>query len=84
MNTYEWFRERIYKLEETSHDPRDKKAAREKAEEEVLTQYKKIPIGLFYKEERPTYEDQLPQIADKPLVEKQLEIDITPLLKKLI
>jgi len=84
LNTYEWFRERVYKLEEAGHDSRDKKAAREKAEEEVLTQYKKIPIGLFYKEERPTYEDQLPQIADKPLVEKQLEINITPLLKKLV
>lgn len=84
LNTYEWFRERVYKLEESGHNPRDKKAAREKAEEEVASGYKKIPIGLFYKEERPTYEDQLPQLKDSALVEKSLSVDIAPLVKRFI
>lgn len=84
LNTYEWFRERVYKLEEAGHNPADKKAAREKAEEEVATQYKRIPIGLFYKENRPTYEAQLPQLAEKALVEKELETDIKPLLDRFL
>ncbi|MEM3422937.1 MAG: thiamine pyrophosphate-dependent enzyme [Candidatus Bilamarchaeaceae archaeon] len=84
LNTYEWFRERVYKLEESGHNPTDKKAAREKAEEEVITEYKKIPIGLFYKEERPTYEEQLPQLKDQTLVEKSLDVDISPLIKRFI
>ncbi|MEM3075736.1 MAG: thiamine pyrophosphate-dependent enzyme [Candidatus Bilamarchaeaceae archaeon] len=83
LNTYEWFRERIYKLEETGHNPKDKKAAREKAEEDCATDYKKVPIGLFYKEERPTYEDQLPQVKDMPLVEKKLDVDLTKELERL-
>ncbi len=76
-NTYEWFRERIYKLEDANHDPRNKEKAREKAEEDVKTDYRKVPIGLFYKEEKPTYEDLLPQIKDKPLVEHELQIDLS-------
>ncbi len=76
LNTYEWFRERVYKLEEAGHNPKDRKAAREKAEEDGNNGYKKIPIGLFYKEDKPTYEDSLPQIKDKPLVEHKLKIDL--------
>lgn len=76
LNTYEWFRERVYKLEDAKHDPKDKKAAVEKAEEDMKTEYKKCPIGLFYKEEKPTYEDLLPQIKDKPLVDHELKVDL--------
>ncbi len=77
LNTYEWFRERVYKLEDMGHKPTDKKAALEKAEEDTKTDYKKCPIGLFYKEEKPTYEDLLPQIKGKPLVKHGLKIDLS-------
>ncbi len=76
-NTYEWFRERVYRLEDAKHNPKDKKAAVEKAEEDSRTEYKKVPIGLFYKEEKPTYEDLLPQIKGKPLVEQELKVDLS-------
>ncbi len=76
LNTNEWFRERVYKLEDKGFDPSDKKAALEKAEEDIKSEYKKCPIGLFYKEEKPTYEDLLPQIKDKPLVDYELKIDL--------
>jgi len=76
LNTYEWFRDRVYKLEGAKHDPKDKKSAVEKAEEDIKTDYKKCPIGLFYKEEKPTYEDLLPQIKDKPLVDHELKVDL--------
>ncbi len=76
LNTNEWFRERVYKLEDKGFNPSDKKAALEKAEEDIKSEYNKCPIGLFYEEEKPTYEDLLPQIKDKPLVDHELKIDL--------
>jgi len=78
LNTYQWFKERIYKLEEAGHDPTDKWKALEKSFEWG----DKIPIGLFYKEDRPTYRDNLPHIKGRPLTELALDkVDISPLLK---
>ena len=57
-NTYPWFRERIYKLEDERHDPSDFRLAMEKAFEWGA----RIPIGLFFKVERPTYEDEEPAL----------------------
>ncbi|HBI35736.1 TPA: hypothetical protein DDY47_02270, partial [candidate division WWE3 bacterium] len=34
---------------------------------------KKIPLGIFYRSERPSYEDQLLQIKEKPLIETPVE-----------
>ncbi len=58
LNTYDWFRQRIYKLEETGHDPRSFEQAIKKAYETSP----KIPIGLFYVTERPTYEEYFADI----------------------
>jgi len=80
-NTYEWFSERVYKLEETDHDVTDKQAAFMKS----LEWNNRIPIGLFYKEIRPTYEDELPQIAETPLVKQRIEdIDIKSLMDEFV
>jgi len=84
LNTYQWFQERVYKLEAANHDPKDKAAAMEKALEDSKTDYKKVPIGLFYKEERPTYEETLPQIKGKPLVRQDISnVDISMAYKDL-
>jgi 2-oxoglutarate ferredoxin oxidoreductase subunit beta len=56
MNTYDWFRERVYKMD--GHDVADKGAALKKAFEEEDTGYAKLPLGLFYRTEKPTYEEQ--------------------------
>ncbi|MFH1508599.1 MAG: 2-oxoacid:ferredoxin oxidoreductase subunit beta [bacterium] len=79
-NTYEFFRDRVYKLEEEkSYDPANKMAALKKADEWG----KKIPIGLFFKKDLPTYESQLPQLNDKPLVEQFYDKrDMKPFLEK--
>src|SRR5260370_27557087 len=49
QNTYQWFRERVYKLEEAGHDPTDYRAAFDKA----LEWGAKIPIGLLYRDPNP-------------------------------
>ena len=53
VNTFEYFRERCYKLEDEGHDVGNMAAAFEKAGEWG----DKIPIGVFYKTDKPTYED---------------------------
>jgi len=80
-NTYEWFSERVYKLEETGHDVTNKQVAFLKS----LEWNDRIPIGLFYREIRPTYEDELPQIAEVPLVKQRIEeINITALMDEFV
>ena len=42
----------------------------------------KINVGVYYKEDRSTYEDELPMIAEKPLVEQSIDtIDISDAMK---
>ncbi len=81
INTYPYFQKNCYKLEEKGHDPKDKMKAFERAQEWGEG---KIPIGVFYKEERPTYEDELPTIAEKPLAHQDVSnVDISKLLDEL-
>ena len=69
-NTFQWYRERVYKLEdEDGYDPNDKKAALEKA----LEWGERIPIGVIYKKESPTYEEQLPALSKGALVTQQID-----------
>jgi 2-oxoglutarate ferredoxin oxidoreductase subunit beta len=80
LNTYEWFRQRIYKLEETGHDYTDKQKALQKSFEWG----DHIPIGVFYKEERPTYRDNLEHLKGLALTEFSLEdIDIEPIIESM-
>jgi 2-oxoacid:acceptor oxidoreductase, beta subunit, pyruvate/2-ketoisovalerate family len=65
LNTYEWFRKRIYKLESIGHDPTNFELALKRAFEFG----DKIPIGLFYKTEKPSYEEYFEDIYNgKPLI----------------
>jgi 2-oxoglutarate ferredoxin oxidoreductase subunit beta len=66
---YDFYKERVYKLEdEEGYDPSDKAAAWERAQEWG----DRIPIGIFYRTEIPTYEDQVPALRAGPLVKQPL------------
>jgi len=67
-NTFQWYKERTYKLEDEKYDPRDKRAALEKA----LEWGDKIPIGVIYEGNLPVYEDQLPALRKGPLVRNEI------------
>jgi 2-oxoglutarate ferredoxin oxidoreductase subunit beta len=69
INTYQFYNERVYKLGESGHDSTDLPAAYERAEEWS----QRIPIGVFYKVERPTYGDNFPVLAGEPMVRKKLD-----------
>lgn len=62
LHTYTWYRQRIYKLEETGHDPTNWEEAMKKAYEWG----DRIPIGIIYKEEKPTMEELLEPIKKNP------------------
>lgn len=77
-NTYKWYRERVYKLEEEkSYDPTDRAAAFVKAQEWG----DRVPVGVIYKKEKPTFESSVPAIKKTPLVRQPLNPrQIEPLL----
>lgn len=77
VNTYDWYKQRVYDLSSAGHDPADKMKAFMKAQEWG----EHIPIGVFYKVLQPTYEDELPQIKDTPLVKQPIDnVDIGGLM----
>ena len=67
-----WFKERVYKLEdeEPDSDLTDFSAMRTKAMEFDS----RIPIGLIYRVEKPTYEDTEQVLLKGPLVDQFLGI----------
>jgi len=68
-NTYQWYRERVYKVEdESGYDSSDKITAFAKAQEWG----DRIPIGLIYRKERPVYEEQLPALREITLVKQKI------------
>jgi len=72
VNTYPWFKERVYKLEdEEGYDPSDFMMAMQKAVEFGA----RLPIGLLYETQRATYEDSEPVLLAGPLVEQPLGLD---------
>jgi len=69
-NTYQWYKERVYKLEQDgTYASSDKIAAFIKAQEWG----EHIPIGVFYREDRPTYESAFPALGKTTLVSQQIE-----------
>ena len=64
----------------SSYDPTNRAMAFAKAEEWG----EKIPVGIYYKEERWTYEGELPMIAGQAFAEQDIEnIDIDPILENI-
>jgi 2-oxoglutarate ferredoxin oxidoreductase subunit beta len=68
---YDFYAERVYKLEdEEGYEPTDRTAAWNKAHEWG----DRIPIGIVYKGEPvPTYEEQIPALSAGSIVRKPLE-----------
>ena len=69
INTYQWYNKRVYKLED--HDPTDYAAAMKVADEFG----DKIPIGIIYREDKPTFRDRIPYIKDKGLVDRDVKVE---------
>jgi 2-oxoglutarate ferredoxin oxidoreductase subunit beta len=72
VNTYPFFKQRVYKLEDDeAYASSDTGMALNRSFEWG----DKIPIGVFYKEEIPIYEDSEPVLQKGPLVHQKLGLD---------
>lgn len=72
LNTYPWYRERIYKLDKTKDKRDDLFLAFNKAFEGFFKD-EKIPIGIFYEVNRPSFEDL--SLKNKDALLRDLEIN---------
>ncbi len=71
LNTYTWFKQNIENVDEDkSYNAESVISAFNRAKES-----KKIPIGLLYKEEKPTYDDQVLDKSRGPLVFEDLSLE---------
>jgi len=68
LNTYAWFRERVYKLEDEGHDVNNFELAIKKS----LEWEERIPLGVFYQTEKPTYEELETAYEFGPLSKQKL------------
>lgn len=71
INTYAWFKERVYKLEDDGWDASDFYRALEKSFEWG----EKIPLGVLYKTEQDIYEDSEPVLKNGALVKQPLGLN---------
>jgi len=69
INTYEWYKQRVYKIE-SEYNPEDRIEAFKKS----LEWEDQIPIGIIYRNHRPTLEEKVPVIKDKPLVKQSFDL----------
>ncbi len=61
VNTFKFYKDRCEKIED--HDPHDWEAAMKLA----MQWEQKIPIGLYYKNDRPPFRENFPYLEDGPL-----------------
>jgi len=79
--THEFYQKNTYYLDD-EYDPTDKSAAFVKSQE---FGHESIPLGIFYKEERVSYEGELPQLKESPLIEHSpVRKELGPLFKEYI
>lgn len=78
VQTYDWYRERLYNLQDDSaYHTDDFEAASHKAHEWG----DQVPMGVFYQADKPVYHEQIEHVKH-PLVAQPLKPDIKPLLKE--
>ncbi len=71
VNTFAWYKERVYKLGQ-EHDPRDFGAAMDRAMEFG----ERIPIGVISENDRPPFGGRLPEAARGPLALREPDLDV--------
>ena len=77
INTYQWYQQRVYDVEkEPGYDPENELWAYQKAKEWG----ERIPIGVIYRNPRPTLEEMQPVLKAGPLARQQPERPVRELL----
>jgi 2-oxoglutarate ferredoxin oxidoreductase subunit beta len=66
LNTYSWYKERIYRIED-EYSPEEKMGAFEKA----LEWGERIPVGVIFRNSRPAFEAQIPALEKGTLLTQE-------------
>jgi 2-oxoglutarate ferredoxin oxidoreductase subunit beta len=69
VNTHKWYADRVYDLEQEGYSPTDHMEAMAKAQQWG----DRIPIGIVYKEERPSFVEQLSALREGPLLDRSYD-----------
>ncbi|MCP4119376.1 MAG: 2-oxoacid:ferredoxin oxidoreductase subunit beta [Desulfobacteraceae bacterium] len=71
INTFQWYKSRVYNLEDTDHDPAslDLALARSREMEE------KIPLGILFRKEASTFHDRVKRLDGPPLISHDYDRD---------
>ncbi len=78
VNTWKWWNQHVYTLDETNHDPSDYGRAFQKAQEFG----DKIPIGVIYETDKPTFNEKYRPLNPETLAHVPIDnIDIEPLMR---
>jgi len=78
VNTYDWYKQRVYYLQKEKHNSKDKIAAIGRG----MEWGDKIPLGILYQEEKTLYENLHSEIKENPLVKQDiLNIDISSIFE---
>jgi len=82
VQNFAWFKERVYALEAEGHDPTDRIAALRVA----LAPGDRIPTGVLYRREGPTFADRNPVLRGEPLGLRPLRTpdELAPLLARFV
>ena len=80
VNTYQYYFKRVYKLD-NMYDKTNFQSALQKSIE-ILEE--KFPLGVIYENNRPAFHEQLTQLNDSPLVNKQSFTDVEKLIENFI
>ncbi len=82
VNTYQWYKQRVYKIEtQPGYNPGDKIWAFQRS----LEWGEKIPIGVIYQDTaQPTYEEQVAALKEGPLVKQPFNAKVVADQAKLL
>ena len=59
FNTYDFYNKKVYELPDGEYDSSNRDAAFARAREWAYGEAERIPIGIFYQAEKPTYDEKL-------------------------
>jgi 2-oxoglutarate/2-oxoacid ferredoxin oxidoreductase subunit beta len=77
VDTYDYFRQNCYKFNGADYNVADLNAALQKSRETA-----KLPIGLFYETQKPTYEESDPVLRNGSPIKKSIKIAEPALIMK--
>jgi 2-oxoglutarate ferredoxin oxidoreductase subunit beta len=81
INTYSYYKEKTYQLAD-NYNNQDIEGALKKAMETVFVN--KFPLGILYQIEKTAFHEELPQLKEKILIEKERFLNYDEILKEFV